>query len=202
LEYSGAELGAMLEVKRNLIEAIDKIANTGGIRQTETRSVSGIALETEFQLLNARLAEMGDNLELAEEQIWSLFAMYLGMTYDGHTEYPNNFNIRDAEKSMQNLAIAKGAATDPGVYKVIDYEILELLGVEEPAKVLTNQDGLPAAYVPANTPGVPAGENCANCSYYDPITSGCSKWDETVNPVFWCRAWEGRIEEQLEEMDD
>jgi hypothetical protein len=192
----------MLEVKRNLVEAIDKIANTGGIRQLETRSVSGIALETEFQLLSARLAEMGDNLELAEEQIWSLFAEYLGMQYDGHTEYPNNFSIRDAEKTMQNLATAKGAATDPGVYKVIDYNILELLGVEEPAKVLTNQDGLPAAYVPASTPGVPAGENCATCSYYDPITSGCSKWDETVNPVYWCRAWEGRIEEQLEEMGD
>lgn len=202
LEYTGAELRSMLDVKRNLIEAIDKIANTGGIRQIESRSVSGIALETEFQLLNARLAEMGDNLELAEEQIWSLFAEYLGMTYDGHTEYPNNFNIRDAEKTMQNLATAKGAATDPGVYKVIDYEILELLGVEEPAKVLTNTDGLPSAYVPANTPGVPAGENCANCSYYDPITSGCSKWDETVNPVYWCRAWEGKIEEELEEMED
>ena len=202
LEYNGAELRSMLDVKRNLVEAIDKIANTGGIRQTETRSMSGIALETEFQLLNARLAEMGDNLELAEEQIWTLFAEYLGMTYDGHTTYPDNFNIRDSEQSMQNLAVAKGAATDPGVYKVIDYQILELLDVEEPAKFLTNEDGLPAAYVPASTPGVPAGENCANCSYYDPITQGCSKWDETVNPVYWCRAWEGRIEEQLEEMDD
>lgn len=202
LEYSGAELRAMLDVKKNLIDAIDKIANTGGIRQTETRSASGIALETEFQLLNARLAEMGDNLELAEEQIWTWFAHYLGLEYHGHTEYPNNFNIRDAEKTMQNLSIAKNTATDPGVYRVIDYNILELLGVEEPAKVMTWSDGLPSAYVPADTPGVPAGENCANCSYYDPITQGCSKWDETVNPVFWCRAWEGRIEEEIEEMGD
>ena len=202
LEYSGAELTAMLEVKRNLTEAIDKIANTGGIRQLETRSVSGIALETEFQLLSARLAEMGDNLELAEEQIWNWFAMYLGMMYDGHTTYPDNFSIRDAEKTMQNLATARGAATDPGVYKVIDHNILELLGVEEPAKVLTHTDGLPGAYVPAATPGVPEGQNCENCSYYNPFDQGCSKWDETVNPVYWCRASKGRIEAQLDDMND
>ena len=138
LEYNGAELRSMLDVKRNLVEAIDKIANTGGIRQIESRTVSGVALETEFQLLTARLAEMGDNLELAEEQLFTLFAAYLGMDYTGHTEYPNNFNIRDAEKSMQNLATAKGAATDPGVYKVIDWDILEVLGKENPAKYLTN----------------------------------------------------------------
>jgi hypothetical protein len=47
---------------------------------------------------------------------------------------------------------------------------------------------------------VPAGENCANCEYFDAITNGCSKWDETVNPVYWCRAWEGRIEEEIENM--
>lgn len=200
LEYTGAELRSMLDVKRNLVEAIDKIANTGGIRQTETRTMSGIALETEFQLLNARLAEMGDNLELAEEQLWELFAAYMAQPWEGHTTYPNSFNIRDADKTMQNLALAKTTATDPGVYKVIDYEILELLGKEEPHKYLTNEDGLPSAYVPASTPGVPAGENCANCSYYDSITSGCSRWDETVNPVYWCRAWEGEIEEEIEEM--
>jgi hypothetical protein len=115
-------------------------------------------------------------------------------------EYPGSFNIRDVENNMQTLKTAKETATDPGVFKVIDYEILELLGKEEPDKYLTNTDGLPGAYVPANTPGVPAGENCANCSYYNKFDQGCSKWDETVSPVYWCRAWEGEIEEEIEEM--
>jgi hypothetical protein len=200
LQYSGAEVGAMLEVKRNLIDAIDKIANTGAIRAVESRTLSGVAMQTEFQLLNARLSEMADNLELAEEQIWQWVARYLGREWTGHVEYPGSFNIRDVENNMATLQTARNTATDPGVLKVIDYQILELLGVEEPARVLTNDGGLPAAYVPATTPGVPAGENCANCSYYDPITQGCSKWDATVDPVYWCRAWEGRIEESIEEM--
>jgi len=200
LDYNGAELSAMLEVKRNIVEVIDKMANTGAIRATESRTLSGVAMATEFQLLNAKLSEKADGLELAEEQIWSIFANYQGTEWTGHVEYPGSFNIRDVENNMQTLRIAKETATDPGVYKVIDYEILELLGKEEPDKYLTNTDGLPGAYVPANTPGVPAGENCANCSYYNPFDQGCSKWDERVDPVYWCRAWEGEIEEEIEEM--
>jgi hypothetical protein len=200
LDYNGAELSAMLSVKQNLVDAIDKMANTGAIRATESRTLSGVAMQTEFALLNARLSSKADSLELAEEQIFTIFADYMGTEWTGHVEYPGSFNIRDVENNMQTLKTAKETATDPGVYKVIDYEILTLLGKEEPAKFLTNEDGLPSAYVPANTPGVPEGENCANCSYYDPVTQGCSKWDETVNPVYWCRAWEGRIEQQIENM--
>ena len=200
LDYNGAEISAMLDVKRNLVEVIDKMANTGAIRATESRTLSGVAMQTEVQLLGAKLSEKADSLELAEEQIWQIFADYQGTEWSGHVEYPGSFNIRDVENNMQTLKTAKETATDPGVYKVIDYEILELLGKEEPAKYLTNTDGLPNAYVPANTPGVPAGENCANCSYYDTITQGCSKWDETVSPVYWCRAWEGVIEEEIDHM--
>ena len=202
LNYDGAEVSAMLEVKRNLVEVIDKMANTGAIRGTEARTMSGIALQTEFELLNARLAEKADNLELAEEQLWTIFAIYQGTTWTGHIEYPGSFNIRDTENEIAQLKMAKETATDVGVYKVIDYKLLEYLGIDNPAKYLTNEDGLPSAYVPANTAGVPAGENCANCEYFDAITNGCSKWDETVNPVYWCRAWEGRIEDAIEEASE
>jgi hypothetical protein len=37
-------------------------------------------METEFQLLNAKLSEKADNLELAEEQMWRLFAIYQGLS--------------------------------------------------------------------------------------------------------------------------
>jgi hypothetical protein len=202
LDASGAEVTAMLAVKRNLVEVIDKMANTGAIRGTEARVMSGIALQTEFELLNARLAEKADNLELAEEQLWQIFAVYQGQVWTGHIEYPGSFNIRDTENEIAQLKMARETATDVGVYKVIDYKLLEYLGVDNPAKYLTNEDGLPAAYVPATTPGVPAGENCANCEYFDAITYNCSKWDESVSPVYWCRAWEGRIEDAIEEASE
>jgi hypothetical protein len=43
----------------------------GSVRGTSGNQISsGIALQTEFQLLNARLSEKADYLENAEEQIW------------------------------------------------------------------------------------------------------------------------------------
>lgn len=131
LDYNGAELSAMLNVKQNLVSVIDKMANTGAIRATESRSMSGVAMETEFQLLNARLSQKADNLELAEEQIWSMFAHYMGMTWDGSIEYPGSFNIRDTEKEFTQLLTAKSAATGADVLAVIDHHLMVALG-EDP----------------------------------------------------------------------
>lgn len=58
-------------------------------------------METEFQLLNARLSEKGDSLELAEEQIWKLWAEYMGYRWDGDIEYPDSFNLRDARNDLE-----------------------------------------------------------------------------------------------------
>lgn len=134
LDYNGAEISAMLAVKENIVGIIDKMANTGAVRATESRSISGVAMETEFQLLDARLSEKADNLELAEEQMWSIFANYQGLTWDGSIEYPSSFNIRDAQKEYTELATAKSAATSPVVLAAIDYKLLECLG-EEPDEI-------------------------------------------------------------------
>jgi hypothetical protein len=138
LDYNGAELGAMLSVKQNLVSVIDKMANTGAIRATESRSMSGVAMETEFQLLNARLSAKADNLELAEEQIWSMFAHYQGTTWDGSVEYPGSFNIRDTDKEFSQLQIAKSAATDPQVFAAIDRHLMDALG-EDPEEMVNAQ---------------------------------------------------------------
>jgi hypothetical protein len=67
----------------------------GGIRSIESRRLSGVALATEFQLLNARLSEKGDYLEHGEEQIWRLFALWQGTKWTGMVKYPDSFNIQD-----------------------------------------------------------------------------------------------------------
>ena len=110
------------------VGAIDKMANTGAVRATQARTLSGVAMETEFSLLNAKLSEKADNLELAEEQLWKLYAEYQGRMFDGEVDYPNSFNIRDDMKELQKLQVAKSSATDPRVLACIDHEIVEALG--------------------------------------------------------------------------
>ena len=113
---------------RHTIDSIDKMANTGAIRSTESRRMSGVAQEQEFQLLNAKLSEKADNIELTEENIWQWFALYVGKEWMGSIEYPGSFNIKDTQAGIQQLATAKNAATDPRVLQLIDHEIVELLG--------------------------------------------------------------------------
>lgn len=128
LEFSGASVDKILASIKHTIESIDKMANTGAVRATESRTMSGVAMQTEFQLLNARLSEKADNLELAEEQMWKIWAEYQGTVWEGKVEYPGSFNIRDTQTEIDNLVKAKSAATDPRVIAVIDHEIVEFLG--------------------------------------------------------------------------
>lgn len=154
LEHGGANIASIHDSINQLVASIDRMSNTGGVRATETRTLSGVALEVEFSLLNARLAEKGDQMELAEEQLWKLFSAYQGREWDGEVEYPGSFNVRDLQREFTQLTQAKQAATDPRVLEVIDHELVELLG-EDPDLVLATSEYLPAAQLPPKEPFEP-----------------------------------------------
>lgn len=205
LEPSGNGLASIYDSIQRRVDAIDKMAHTGAVRATERRTLSGVAMETEFTLLNNKLSEMADNLELAEEQIFQFYYKYLGTQWMGEIEYPGTFNIRDTSMEIEQLVKAKSAATDPAVLRKIDEHILEWMGEEKeylpfidpnPQVGRTYPDGeiinsnLPAAYQPASNPDVPTGQNCGNCQYYKPGELYCYKFDAPVRAVFWCAKWE------------
>jgi len=154
LEYGGASVQSIYAAIEHTVTAIDKMANTGAVRATESRTLSGVAMETEFQLLNARLSEKADNLELAEEQMWTLWSRYMGTEWMGSIDYPGSFNIRDTSKEIEQLVQARSAATDPRVLAVIDHEIIEFLG-EDPILVLGTTEYLPASELPSQEPFEP-----------------------------------------------
>lgn len=210
LESNGISVSNIHNTIDKLVVAIDRIANTGGVRGTEVRERSGVAMEVEFQLLNARLSEKASNLELAEEQIWELFGIYQGRQWMGEIEYPKSFNIRDDEREIDNLVKARGAATDPAVYRVIDEMLLEALGSErevlayqdiQPIEGRTYPDGepipasLPPLYISADDPQVPNGQNCSSCEYFKGSESYCIKFDAPVRATWWCKAWDEKHED-------
>ena len=211
LEHSGASVTSIYEAIKHAIDSIDKMANTGAVRATQSRTMSGVAMETEFQLLNAKLSEKADNIELAEEQMWKLWCEYMGYVWDGEIDYPGSFNMRDTQAEIDQLVKAKSAATDPAVLRKIDEHLLEWMDEEEevlpfidpnPQVGRTYPDGeiinsnLPAAYQPATNPDVPSGQNCGNCEYYKPGELYCTKFDAPVRNVFWCAKWEPAEEEE------
>lgn len=131
LEFNGASIEAIYKSINHAIESIDKIANTGAVRATESRTMSGVAMETEFQLLNAKLSNKADNLELAEEQMWEIWYRYMGQQWMGYVDYPGSFNIRDTASEINQLRTAKETAHSEIVIKEIDKQILDWMELDE-----------------------------------------------------------------------
>jgi len=126
---------------KHTTDAIDKMANTGAIRSNLASRMSGVAQQQEFELLNAKLSEKADNLELVEEQMWQWFAFYQGTTWNGEISYADSFNIKDQANDMDMLYKAKQAATDIRVLNIIDNRIAELLGEESDQESAASTEG-------------------------------------------------------------
>ena len=132
IQPSGANIDSLLNSINEKVESINRIAHLGGKRATKLTSMSGIAMETEFQLLNAKLSEKADNLELAEEMIWRLFALWQNKVWDGVIDYPNNFNVNDKFKTLQMLELAsKIKPSNAALLKHMDIMIANVLVDDE-----------------------------------------------------------------------
>jgi hypothetical protein len=128
LQPSGSNLDAIRASITDKVNSINRMAHMGAIRGTEAVTTSGIALQTEFQLLNARLAEKADLLELAEEQLWALFCRWQQVTPDVEVSYPDSFDIRDYPKELEFLQSVKAAGVrSRTLQSEVDKQIADLV---------------------------------------------------------------------------
>jgi hypothetical protein len=124
LQPSGSNLDGVLKSIEHKVDAINRLSHVGAIRATGERIQSGIALRTEFQLLNAKLAEKAKLMELAEEQIWRLYAMWQEEQFDGKITYPTSFDIRDWATDLELLQQAKASNIKSSTFnKELDKQI-------------------------------------------------------------------------------
>ena len=140
IQPSGQNLDRIMKCIQNKVDAIDRITLMGSVRATTGQVASGIALQTEFQLLNARLSEKADYLENAEEQIWNLFSIWQDKTWDGQIDYPDTFDIRDWATDLQFLQQAKASGIKSETFnKQIDKQIAEAV-IEDNETIKTIND--------------------------------------------------------------
>jgi hypothetical protein len=136
LQPNGGNLEAILKTMDETVKSIDRMAHMGSIRAIETRQMSGIAMQSEFLMLDAKLCEKAKNLELSEEQIFRLFSLWQGQAWDGEIKYPMAFHIRDKNLDMDIINKAASAQRDsatatPNVKSIIDQKTIELLARDE-----------------------------------------------------------------------
>jgi hypothetical protein len=141
LEFSGQEVSSIYTAINNIVSSIDKMANTGSIRANEAQVMSGVSREVEFALLNSRLSEMADNIELCEEQLWKLYALYQNLTWSGTVEYPDSFAIHDTQNELDQLIKTYSTVEDPAVKTSIVEKIKGLLDLTADATPQPNTAG-------------------------------------------------------------
>jgi len=166
LQPNGGNLESILSTIRETVQAIDKMSHLGSIRAVETRQMSGVAMQSEFLLLDARLSEKARNLELAEEQIWRLYALWQGEAFDGEIKYPTAFHIRDKNLDMELIQKAATAQRDsatasPKVKSMIDSKMAEILAhneeeLEEMMEMLSGEEEMehPTTTAQTKTPHI------------------------------------------------
>ena len=210
LQFEGGQIDKIYNSINNRKKMIDSMGNVGAVRVTETREMSGIAIETEFQLLNAKLSSIADNLELAEEQIWQIIYTYMGATWDGEIKYPDNFALHNTDNELSQLKTASEIVQDPVKRALIENAVMDAIDIESPEheliEELAEQEGVAPPdeeairYVyPDGTPISPdlpeaydlatGSENCKNCGYY--LEGLCTRWNNApVKATYWCAVWE------------
>jgi hypothetical protein len=128
MQPSGSNLDAVRNAISDKVEAINRMAHMGAVRGTEVITQSGVAMQTEFELLNAKLSEKADILELAEEQMWTFFCDWQGVKPDVEISYPDSFDIRDYEKELNFLQQLKASGIRSNTLtKEVDKKIADLV---------------------------------------------------------------------------
>jgi len=132
LQPSAASLSSIMESIKEKTQAINRMSHMGAVRGSEALTMSGVALQSEFQLLNAKLAEKADLLELAEEQIWDLFCLWQDLTNDTEINYPESFDLRDYATELAFLQSARASGVASKTFmQGVDKAISELVLADE-----------------------------------------------------------------------
>ena len=135
IQPSSQSMTGIMDCINMKVDAINRVTHMGSVRGTEKTINSGIALQTEFELLNARLSEKADYLENAEEHIWRLYAKWQDKVFDGEIDYPDSFNLRDYSADLQFLQVAKASGVVSDTFaKEVDKQIARAV-VEDDEKL-------------------------------------------------------------------
>jgi hypothetical protein len=117
LQPTASSIGSILQAIEMKVQMIDRMAHLSSMRSTSTSTASGVSLKIERELLNVKLAQMADNLEIAEEHIWTLFASFYDTEFDGTIDYPDDFDMRDSFTELDFLLKASVAPVSSAQYK-------------------------------------------------------------------------------------
>jgi len=98
LEPSGTNISSIVEMINIHVESVLRMTHLGAIMAAKGLTAkSGVALATEFEMLNVRLGDKAARLEQAEYKMWEFFWKWANITQptEFNVEYHKRFDLRD-----------------------------------------------------------------------------------------------------------
>ena len=104
LQPSASNIDSIIKVLKEHQEMIMKMTHLEAVVGQKTVAKSGVALQTEFSMLNTRLGDKADALERLEYKVWKLFQVWTGVQADDTflIQYKKKFDLRDENNDLAN----------------------------------------------------------------------------------------------------
>ena len=133
LQADAEALLGLLQALEMKVEMINRMAHLTPVRTYRSAVASGVAIETEFQILNTLLAEKAAQLALTESQLFRIFCRWEGVDYDAANvvvTYPQRFELRDRRADLDFLVRAKEVTAkigSPTLQREIDRQLARVV---------------------------------------------------------------------------
>ena len=103
LQPTGASIDGIISAIQMDVDAIDNITHLKAVKAKTGSPMSGVAMQTEKQLLNAKLADRAAMLERAEKRLWRDWFNWQGTQAPEEFEvyYEKSFDLRDKHSDLE-----------------------------------------------------------------------------------------------------
>lgn len=103
LQPTAAGVNGILDTIEKVVEGIQRMTHTSAVQVTKGAAQSGVALQVERQLLNAKLGDIADTLQETEKAMWRIWFDWQGITppADFDIEYATSFDLRDTSAEVE-----------------------------------------------------------------------------------------------------
>ena len=141
LQPTGTTIQSILDTIEKTVEAIQRTTHTSAVQGTKGSPMSGVALQTERQLLNAKLSDIADSLEETEYKIWRIWSDWSGiqLPVDFAIDYVDTFDIRDTHSEMELYRKAAEIVPHDVFQEYIHKDVVDLM-VEDPVEAQSIKD--------------------------------------------------------------
>jgi hypothetical protein len=133
LQPTGASVESILNAIQQKVDAINEMTHLSAIKAVRNTPQSGVSLQVEREMLNAKLSDYSMMIEDAEKKIWKMFFAWQDIQPDDdfHVEYEDSFDLRDKHADLELYKKALELVPHNSFQHYIHDEIARLLISEE-----------------------------------------------------------------------